>query len=293
MKTANETLSERTDRIDLEVIHKNYKWLFQDKQDCIISPDCDGLLCGLLMSNILKWRIRGFYDGKVIVHDDRVKEESCVFLDMEIFRKNYRSVGQHMLLYNKNCIPEKWTAFHNCFAINNLRQYDKLHDFGFKYPFGTIHFLLVLFNKQLTVGRDAIEPLLFADGTYHNLFRYTENSLNWLHYLGADQKSSPLYELFMRRKYTLTELMSRMNDFWRVRDSISVRGQRGDRVAITERGGSGSPINMNKVGKVFQFDVEAKQRAMTFLQLLADKTGWVYDDSMWSWSNWKMRLGHL
>src|SRR5436189_3524840 len=96
----------------------------------------------------------------------------------------------------------------------------------------------------ITLPEQVVAPLLFIDGTYHNLFRYTENSLDWLRYLGVAEAGSPLHRLFMQDKHTIRELMKRMDDFWEARDKLSVAGERGDRVAITRRGGEGEPHNL-------------------------------------------------
>ena len=41
-------------------------WLIAPEQNAILSPDADGILCGLLMSHYLNWNVVGFYDGKTL-----------------------------------------------------------------------------------------------------------------------------------------------------------------------------------------------------------------------------------
>ncbi len=289
--TVFELLDGQDDRIDYEQVLSAYPWVVEQGHDCIVSPDSDGLLCGLLMTNALNWRVRGFYDGKALVADHRIAPSECVFLDMEIFRSGVRSVGHHMLLYNKNQVPGSWGQFSDALSVNDLRNRDGLHDFRLKYPFGTIHFLLAVVARQTEVPFEptAVAPLLFTDGTYKNLFGYTENCLNWLRYLRADEKRSPLRTLFYEDTYTIEKLMRGMNDFWRTRDEISVSGQRGDRVGITNRGGRGEVINMVANGDWFDFDAQARARAERFLELLAEKTGWRYERSWWTWGPWRLR----
>lgn len=260
-------------------------------QDCIVSPDADGLMCGLFMSHHLGWTVRGFYDGKVLVHDDRITPSACVFLDMEIFRTGVRSVGQHMLIFNKRHLPEMWHQFDACFSINNYRGYDATKEFSLKYPFGTIHFLLATLHSSapITLADTAVAPLLFVDGTYHNLFRYTENSLDWLRYLHVTSAKSPLHRLFMQDEHTIHRLMSLMDRFWEARDKLSVPGERGDRIAITRRGGSGEPHNLVPTSRgCFNFDEGAKQRGEAFIRLLADATGWKYKPSHWVLEAWRL-----
>lgn len=143
MPTVHEKLSKYgSSQIDYEDLVARYPWIVQENVNCILSPDSDGLLCGLLMSFHLNWKVRGFYDGKILVMEEGFTARDCVFLDMEVFRNQVRSVGQHMLLYNKNQDPDNWNNFDSCFAPNNIRGYDACHDFRLKYPFGTIHLLI-------------------------------------------------------------------------------------------------------------------------------------------------------
>lgn len=285
--------SNRTDTLNPDAALRRHPWLSDRDQDCIVSPDSDGLLCGLFMSHLFGWNIRGFYDGKVLVHDERVRPSSCVFLDMEIYRSSVRSVGQHMLLYNKRHQPENWSNFDNCFSINNHRCYDANREFPLKYPFGTIHFLLAAFCnvKAVDLPESAVAPLLFVDGTYHNLFRYTENSLDWLRYLGITEPVSPLHRVFMEDQHTIHRLMSLMDRFWEARDALSAPGERGDRIAITRRGQSGEPHNLVPRGDDrVDFDECAKERGEAFLRLLAEATGWAYSPENWSWTGWAVAI---
>jgi transcriptional regulator with XRE-family HTH domain len=157
--TVRQRAAGRTDLIDIAALGIRFPWLYEREQDCIVSPDADGLLCGLLMSHHLGWRIRGFYDAKVLVCSSAVRPQNCVFLDMEIFRPNVRSVGQHLLMYNRNRIPPNWDHFESAFAINEVRGIDA-RTFDQKYPFGTIHFLMVALHSRLRleVPDGAIAP---------------------------------------------------------------------------------------------------------------------------------------
>ena len=292
MPSVADMVRNRSDQIDFDAVARKFPWLFQRNLDCIVSPDSDGLLCALLMSHHLGWKVRGFYDGKVLAVDQQTKPSDCVFLDMEIFRSGVRSVGQHMLLYNRNQTPEQWHQFDQSFAVNNFRGHDKLHEFQLKYPFGTIHVLMVTLASQLKIelSDEAVAPLLFTDGTYHNLFGYTENSLNWLHYLRLDEPGNPLAELLSIKKYTITQLMEHMNGFWRRRDEISIKGERGDRIAISRRGDKPEIHNMTDNGKNFRLADSALNRAVRFIKLLESDTGWKYREEHWQWKDWSVHL---
>jgi len=102
MSKIQELLLGKTDQIHYEEIIKNYPWIIKKGQNCILSPDSDGLLCGLFMLAYLDWEIKGFYDGKIMLLDKDTPVKDCVFLDMEIFREEIKSVGHHMMQFNKN-----------------------------------------------------------------------------------------------------------------------------------------------------------------------------------------------
>ena len=106
MSKIQELLSGRTDKIDYKKIIKNYPWIISKGQNCILSPDSDGLLRGLFMSTYLSWRVKSFYNGKIMLLDKNTSANDCVFLDMEVFRKKIRSVGHHMVQFNKPATPQ-------------------------------------------------------------------------------------------------------------------------------------------------------------------------------------------
>ena len=56
-------------------------------------------MCALLMSKYLNWKVKGFYDGKVLLFQKDVVPKDCVFLDMEIALnlKKRRSTSNYTL----------------------------------------------------------------------------------------------------------------------------------------------------------------------------------------------------
>lgn len=273
----------RDNVIDYATVIKKYPWLVQKDRNCILSPDSDGLLCGLLMAHYLNWKIRGFYDGKVLILEKGFKQQDCIFLDMEIFRKGVRSVGQHMVMFNKVRLPKHWDYFENCFSANNIRGYDARHNFPQKYPLGTIHLLLGVLGsiKKISIPTGAICPLLYTDGTFKNLFNYPDNCLSWLKFLGADRAASPLHSVFFNDHYSISSLMLALNELFEELRFIAGGKRGGDKIKLSN--GKGELINFDKKKKSLDSDVI--ERAEKFLCLLTDKTGWEYKSSNWSWSN--------
>jgi len=265
--------------LDYQQLIKKYPWVVQENQNCIVSPDSDGLLCGLFMSNYLGWKIVGFYDGKVLVVKNDIEPKSCVYLDMEIFRKEVKSVGHHMVLYNKKHLPKNWVELKNCISANNLRDFDMKNNFPVKYPLGTIHLLLGIVGQMQKVNLpiDSLCPLLYTDGTFKNLFNYPDNCLDWFDFLGAKITKTSLNDLFYNEHYTIYRLMIALNNLFFELKKINDGKKGGDKIKISDK--NGELINFNN--KCLSQNTQDK--AKSFLALLEQKTGWKYFDASWHW----------
>lgn len=289
------------DKIDYHSIAKKYPWIAQKDQQMILSPDCDGFLCGLLLSTYLNWKVVGYYDGKIAILKKGTKTKKCVFLDMDIFRKNIRSIGHHMVLYNKNSVPPNWNNYSNCIQLNNLRNFDYRHDFQRKYPFGTIHFLLGLLQSQniiKSLPSTAMYPLLFADGLWTVFFDYTENSLDWIDYLRINESTHILNSIFCGN-HSFYQVMQGINTFLRVRDSFNAIGtytngtfvsravrRSGHNLRISNQ--NGYPINLVQNGHLYNIHTSELKRVLGFINRLAKDTEWSYIPSHWTWAGFEL-----
>ncbi len=262
-----------------ELIEK-YSWILERDHYCILSPDSDGLLCGLLMSYYLNWKVVGYYDGKILIKDKNIELNDCIFLDMEIFRDFIRSAGHHIVIYSPRVIPELWTNLNQCIQPNLLRGYYGQTHFKTKYPLGMIHLLIGILNNRIDIqiGIESICPLLFTDGTFKNLFNYPENCLSWLHYLGADNASSALHKIFFNECYTITSLMIALKELFKVigQDDYS------DKIKISTR--EGKIDGLQKDNSCFRFDDNTWMKTENFLKYLSDKTKWNYIQDQWTQS---------
>ena len=231
------------------------------------------------MSNYLGWKIVGFYDGKVLVVKNDIEPKSCVYLDMEIFRKEVKSVGHHMVLYNKKHLPKNWVELKNCISANNLRDFDMKNNFPVKYPLGTIHLLLGIVGQMQKVNLpiDSLCPLLYTDGTFKSLFNYPDNCLDWFDFLGAKITKTSLNDLFYNEHYTIYRLMIALNNLFFELKKINDGKKGGDKIKISDK--NGELINFNN--KCLSQNTQDK--AKSFLALLEQKTGWKYFDASWHW----------
>ena len=289
MSKIQELLKDKKDKLNVQTVLKQNPWLTRKNMKCILSPDSDGLLCGLFLSHYLDWEIIGFYDGKVCLIDEDCSalSEDVAFVDIEIYRRGVKSVGHHMLAAYNSSLPVEWNSkFKECIQPNLMRGYDR-NNFRLKYPLATIHLLISLLEDvvDIEVVDSAIFPLLFTDGTYKVMTSYPENVLNWWGYLNV-QDSQLLNYIFTNEKYSLHQLMQEMDSFFRKRDQISVPRERGDRLKISNR--DSTPYNIVQRGTNFKIDDQAADRCIQFLRLLSSLTSWEFKRDSWTFCD--MRL---
>jgi len=144
-----------------------------------------------------------------------------------------------------------------------------------------IHLLIGILDNQekINIETESICPLLFTDGTFKNLFNYPENCLSWLHYLGADRKSSALHKIFFNECYTITSLMIALKELFKVisQDDYS------DKIKISTR--EGKIDGLQKDNSFFRFDDNTWLKTENFLKYLSAKTKWNYIQDKWTKSD--------
>ncbi len=245
----------------------------------------------------------GFYDGKLAIIQNNIDARACIFLDVDINREKIRSVGHHMVIYNKR-LSHVNINYSNCIQPNVNRNFDGKNDFQKKYPFGTIHLMLGIFqeaNLLNNLSKDAIWPLLFTDGVWNNLFGYTENCIEWINYLSINNKNQILNSLLCANHYSFYEIMLGLNDFLRMRDNFNATGycngsglyieggrnkRTGDKLRISNS--SGIPINL--VNNISTVDIHNKEkiRIEEFVISMAKYVGWSYQVEKWHWNNFRL-----
>lgn len=286
-------------------ILKKYPWIAEDNAKLIISPDSDGFLSALLYLNYFNARVVGYYDCKVMLCEKDVDPRDCIFLDLDIFCKDMKSVGHHMVCFDKNRKPDNWNHYDNFIQLNNLREFDCRHDFQRKYPFATIHFLLSLLenvnHKDIRISPDAIVPLLFSDGVCNNLFGYPENCLDWFKWLKADDPNSLLFDVFYKQ-IPFSTVMGKMDSFFKERDRFNSscyydlstggiiekkRSRSGHHMIITLS--NGEPVNIvpNTDGTYDVLESEAN-RVLGFIELMAGLMGWQSYKNKWIFENLRL-----
>ena len=285
-----------------EIIEK-YPWITSKNQKLIISPDSDGFLSSLLLMNYFDAEVVGYYDCKVMLCHKDVNPYDCTFVDLDIFCKDIKSIGHHMVCFNKEKKPENWYHYDNCIQLNNLREFDSKNNFQQKYPFATIHFLLSLLEtvKNIIISSEAVVPLLFSDGVCNNLFGYPENCLEWLQWMKSNDADSLLYNVFYK-EIPFSKVMEHMDGFFKARDRYNAkcyydfdreevilkkRLRSGHHMIISLSDGTPANIIKNKDNTYNIFDKE-KERVLGFIGLMANLMGWSLMPGKWCFSNMKL-----
>ncbi len=197
--------------LDFCKLRADTPWLVEHRRPMVVSPDLDGLLSGALLWGALSWKPVGFYDVSnlwLLPEYERLDAAGVVFVDHDIYRSNFPSIGHHMLVWGPDTMaPAHTDSDAPRLNPNLLRGFCQRDHFTRKYPFGTFHFLLAILSEwqmvELPSTTDDLLLLTFhADSSLQNAFAYPENALDWMRWLGGDAPTSPL-EPFCRTVRTV------------------------------------------------------------------------------------------
>ena len=304
MREKSTSNSAPSSHVEYKDVLDAHSWVVEREQNYVISPDSDGFLSSLLLTSHLGGRVVGFYDGKLALIKKDIAAEDCIFIDVDINRPNIRSVGHHMVTYNKRLMPPNFHYPVSCIQPNVIRGFDGKSDFQKKYPFGTVHLLIgLLHTAQMLrpLPENALWPLLFTDGVWNNLFGYTENCIEWTNYLGINHATHPLNPIFCSSKHSFYEIMLGLNDFLRMRDTFNAAGyvpfggvyqiggrnlRTGDKLRISNS--KGEPINIELSGKLYAIHETEKLRIEQFVTALSRYVDWKYDPTAWTWDDLRL-----
>jgi hypothetical protein len=171
--------------MDRTAILNRYPWLAPHRRPelVVLGDDLDAALsAALYLHTHPTARVVGIYHQyERIYYPARLQWEQvlgAVWLDLDIYHPACRSLGHHILrLTPADTLP----GFRNSCNLNDLAG-KSLATFREKYPLGTVHFLLWLYELPLPEQPDADLLLWLADSTYLNgqSHRFRENVGRWL-----------------------------------------------------------------------------------------------------------------
>lgn len=136
-------------------------------KNLIISPDADGLMTAELINRYNGSQIVGTYDKNILVLADGINPKECLFVDCDMNKENFVSIGNHMRLPNDNMSSKSFNPNIH-FGITNYSD---------KFPYATA-FLIAATIEIQTSPLDHIR-MAFADSTLKNMELYGDNMRNW------------------------------------------------------------------------------------------------------------------
>lgn len=211
-----------------EAILKKHPWLETRGLPCVLGDDLDSIMSGVLMHHLLEWKVVGFYEKYQRVWYlnslDPQNLRDAVWLDLDISREYIKSIGHHVLMENSsNHLPSHVSSVNpnlfrgvtgqpgkgsardhgaECLLCDGMR-------FPHKYPLGTIHFLLWLYDVELPIrGLHEAAIIWLPDSSWINgqSHKYRLNVLDWVQnwirhsalFLTVEKIDSQEFEITMR-----------------------------------------------------------------------------------------------
>jgi hypothetical protein len=139
----------------------------EHSKNLIISPDMDGFMTAKLLERFNGSKIVGSYDKNILCLADGINPEECLFVDCDMNRQEYVSLGNHMRLLDDNMSVESF----------NPNVHFGVTTYTDKFPYATA-FLISFATEVQTSDIDLIR-MAFADSTLKNMEKYSDNMRNW------------------------------------------------------------------------------------------------------------------
>lgn len=139
----------------------------EHSKNLIISPDMDGFMTAKLLERFNGSKIVGSYDKNLLCLADGIDPEECLFVDCDMNREEFVSLGNHMRLIEDGMSSKSF----------NPNVHFGVSTYSDKFPFATA-FLISFATEVLTSDEDLIR-MAFADSTLRNMEKYSNNMRNW------------------------------------------------------------------------------------------------------------------
>ena len=136
-------------------------------KNLIISPDMDGFMTAKLLERFNGSKIVGSYDKNILCLADGINAEECLFVDCDMNRQEYVSLGNHMRLLEDGMSVESF----------NPNVHFGVTTYSDKFPFATA--FLISFATEVQTSNTDLIRMAFADSTLKNMEKYSENMRNW------------------------------------------------------------------------------------------------------------------
>jgi hypothetical protein len=133
----------------------------------IISPDVDGFMTAKLINQYNGSVVVGAYDKNILTLAEGINPEECLFVDCDMNRPEYVSIGNHMRMLSDNISLKSF----------NPNVHFEVKIYTDKFPYATC--FLITFATELQTSDLDKNRMAYADSTYKNLEKYERNMRNW------------------------------------------------------------------------------------------------------------------
>lgn len=139
----------------------------EHSKNLIISPDMDGFITAKLIERFNGSKVVGSYDKNILCLADGIDPEECLFVDCDMNRQEFVSLGNHMRLLEDNMSVESF----------NPNVHFGVTTYSDKFPFATA--FLISFATEVPTSDSDLIRMAFADSTLKNMEKYSDNMHNW------------------------------------------------------------------------------------------------------------------
>jgi len=139
----------------------------EHSKNLIISPDMDGFMTAKLLERFNGSKIVGSYDKNILCLADGIDPLECLFVDCDMNRQEYVSLGNHMRLIRDGMSSKSF----------NPNVHFGVSTYSDKFPFATA--FLISFAIEADLSESDLIRMAFADSTLKNMEKYSDNMRNW------------------------------------------------------------------------------------------------------------------
>ena len=139
----------------------------EHSKNLIISPDMDGFMTAKLLERFNGSKIVGSYDKNLLCLADGIKPEECLFVDCDMNREEFVSLGNHMRLLEDGMSSKSF----------NPNVHFGVTTYSDKFPYATA--FLISFATEVQTSDSDLIRMAYADSTLKNMESYSANMINW------------------------------------------------------------------------------------------------------------------
>jgi len=139
----------------------------EHSKNLIISPDMDGFMSAKLLERFNGSKIVGSYDKNLLCLADGISPEECLFVDCDMNREGFVSLGNHMRLIEDAMSSKSF----------NPNVHFGVTTYSDKFPYATA--FLISFATEVQTSESDLIRMAFADSTLRNMEKYSNNMRNW------------------------------------------------------------------------------------------------------------------